>query len=197
MKIFKLKNYYLMLVDDSFDHETITVGNSSSLMDKVRNIHLAEFIFKKRLNELTNYDIELFVTKRNTSEGYRYKDYSLPKFRDDFINHIHETPQESLNSLIGDINVTEYTSVYLLHADFGYAHLGNGLVVYDRLNFDPRTNDYRNIAHIDPDRVIKYYNNFVIPESHKLIVEHIASTSDPNISATQDCKVFRMRPTFV
>jgi len=74
--------------------------------------------------------------------------------------------------------------------DLGFAHLGNGISVYDRLHEEH--GDYQNVAHIDRDRNITF--KVELKEEYKAEVEEYAATADPNISFTQEQKVFTTRP---
>jgi len=74
--------------------------------------------------------------------------------------------------------------------DINFAHLGNGISVYDRLH--EKNGDYESVAHIDRYRVIEYRAN--ITEEYRKKVEIYAATKDPRISTTQDQKVFETRP---
>lgn len=75
--------------------------------------------------------------------------------------------------------------------DLGYGHMGNGIVVWDRTR--EKHGDYLNVAHISRDRVIEWY----APLSDEQIADIVknAEESDPQISQTQDTKVFSTRPT--
>lgn len=75
--------------------------------------------------------------------------------------------------------------------DIQFASLGNGLSVYDRNTM--QGGDYKTIAHIDRYRKITWYEKNLEPED-KALIEHQANTADPNISITQDQKVFLTRP---
>lgn len=72
-----------------------------------------------------------------------------------------------------------------------FAHRGNGIGVCDRSREE--NGDYKQIAHISTDREIKWYSQRVSP-AHRAEIEGYAMTADPNISATQEAKVFNKRP---
>ncbi len=74
--------------------------------------------------------------------------------------------------------------------DLGFGSLGNGLSVYDRLH--EKHGDYEKVAHISPTREVTYCATLA-PE-YKDAIEHEARTADPNISHTQEGKVFLTRP---
>ena len=74
--------------------------------------------------------------------------------------------------------------------DINFAHLGNGISVYDRLH--EKNGDYESVAHIDRYRVIEYRAN--VTEEDRKKVEIYAATKDPRISTAQDQKVFATRP---
>lgn len=76
--------------------------------------------------------------------------------------------------------------------DINYGHLGNGLTFWDRDIQDERTRDYANIAFIDHNRSITFYKN--LRNKDKQFIINIALTSDPEVSVTQDTKVFSTRP---
>lgn len=78
--------------------------------------------------------------------------------------------------------------------DLMFGHLGSGISVSDR-NHEEH-GDYQKIAHIKADRSIEYYIENVEAE-YKAEIEQFANTADPNISTTQDGKVFSSRPAGV
>ena len=47
--------------------------------------------------------------------------------------------------------------------DLGFGHLGNGITVYNRK--EEKNGDYKNIAHIQHDRKVKFYQE--IPQEIK------------------------------
>ena len=76
--------------------------------------------------------------------------------------------------------------------DINYAHFGNGLTVWNRL--EEKYGDYVTIAHIGPDRTVTFYDEDM-PDALKAEIERIAKTSDARVSATQrDQHVFDTPP---
>ena len=75
--------------------------------------------------------------------------------------------------------------------DLQFGTLGNGITVWDR---NTEVNgDYQKIAHISINRQITYYvDNLTFEERSR--VEDMANHSDPNVSMSQDTKVFLKRP---
>ena len=73
----------------------------------------------------------------------------------------------------------------------GYAFMGNGLTVWNSL--EEEHGDYKTIAHIDPDRAFRFYDED-LPDSIKTRIIHIAATSTATISASQDNSVFQVPP---
>ena len=73
----------------------------------------------------------------------------------------------------------------------GYAFMGNGLTVWNSL--EEENGDYKTIAHIDPNRSFRFYDDS-LPESVKTRIIHIAATSTETISASQDSPVFNVPP---
>ena len=71
--------------------------------------------------------------------------------------------------------------------DLGYGHLGNGLTVWNRLEIE--NGDYKTVAHIAPDRAVKFYDNG-LPELIQEQIREIAATTELTVSATQDAPVF-------
>lgn len=71
--------------------------------------------------------------------------------------------------------------------DLGYGHLGNGLTVWNRLEME--NGDYKTVAHIAPDRTVKFYDNS-LPELIQKQIQEIADTTELTVSATQDAPVF-------
>lgn len=70
--------------------------------------------------------------------------------------------------------------------NIGFGYMGNGLIVWDRNR--EKHGDYMNIAHIDPERKVKYYEE--LSEEVKSYIHNIADTSTMTVSATQDIPVF-------
>ncbi len=75
--------------------------------------------------------------------------------------------------------------------DLGFGHLGNGVTVWNRLEL--RYGDYKTIAHIAPDRTVKFYEDG-LPEDVRTRIKEFAATSTMTISATQDASVFSTPP---
>ena len=73
----------------------------------------------------------------------------------------------------------------------GYGFFGNGLTVWNSMEMED--GDYKIIAHIAPDRTVKFYVDD-LPEEIKQEIQHTAATSDAKISATQDAPVFSTPP---
>ena len=73
----------------------------------------------------------------------------------------------------------------------GYGFFGNGLTVWNSMEMED--GDYKTIAHIAPDRTVKFYVDD-LPEEIKREIQHAAATSDARISATQDAPVFSAPP---
>jgi len=66
--------------------------------------------------------------------------------------------------------------------DINYGHLGNGLTVWNRL--EEKDGDYVKVAHIGPDRVVKFYDNDM-PDDLKIKINIVALTSDARVSTSQ------------
>lgn len=75
--------------------------------------------------------------------------------------------------------------------DLGFGHLGNGVTVWNSLELED--GDYKIIAHISPDRTVKFYVDN-LPGDVRARIEEIAATSTMTISATQDAPVFSTPP---
>lgn len=75
--------------------------------------------------------------------------------------------------------------------ELGYAHMGNGLSVYNRL--EEKNGDYVQMAHIGPDRTVHFYDN-TLPGEIRAKIEHEARTTEMTVSATQDTPVFTVPP---
>lgn len=71
--------------------------------------------------------------------------------------------------------------------NIGFGHMGNGIIVWDRNR--KKHGDYMNIAHIDLERKVKYYDK-ALSEEVKSYIQNIADTSTVTASATQDIPVF-------
>ena len=57
--------------------------------------------------------------------------------------------------------------------DLHFGLLGNGITVYDVLDIDPITNDYRTIAHISEEGVITYRDSFDKDKAHSFFISQI------------------------
>ena len=75
--------------------------------------------------------------------------------------------------------------------DLGFGHLGNGVTVWNSLELED--GDYKIIAHISPDRTVKFYVDN-LPGDVRARIEQFAATSTMTISATQDAPVFSTPP---
>ena len=75
--------------------------------------------------------------------------------------------------------------------DIGYGAMGNGVTVWNRK--ETERGDYKTIAHIDPDRTVKFYDDS-LPDAIKEQIQRFADTSEITISATQDASVFSVPP---
>jgi hypothetical protein len=75
-------------------------------------------------------------------------------------------------------------------SDLGFGSLRNGTTVWDRSR--ERNRDYLTVAHISVERVITYRQP--VSSEQRAAIEAFAATADPNVSATQDKKVFIDRP---
>jgi hypothetical protein len=75
--------------------------------------------------------------------------------------------------------------------DLSFGHLGNGVTVYNKA--EEVNNDYRTVAHIDPDRSVKFYDK-EMPDDIKERINKFAKTEEMNISATQKVSVFSVPP---
>lgn len=69
--------------------------------------------------------------------------------------------------------------------------MGNGVTVWNRK--ETEHGDYKTIAHIDPDRTVKFYDDS-LPDAIKEQIQRFADTSEMTISATQDASVFSVPP---
>jgi len=75
--------------------------------------------------------------------------------------------------------------------DLGFASLGNGVNVYNKN--EEVNNDYKTVAHIAPDRNVKFYDK-ALPDDVKERITTFAQTAEMNISATQNVSVFSVPP---
>jgi hypothetical protein len=73
----------------------------------------------------------------------------------------------------------------------GFGHFGNGLSVWNRLKYEH--GDYENVAHIAPDRSVKFYKAD-LPDEVVGQIYYMAISSTATISATQDAPVFSAPP---
>ena len=71
-----------------------------------------------------------------------------------------------------------------------FCSLGNGIIVCDTLHEEH--GDYVSVAHIDRNRMVTFYKQ--LNENDKDEVVSFAKTEYPNISVTQDQKVFLTEP---
>lgn len=89
------------------------------------------------------------------------------------------------------VNVSQEKAVSDVEYDLGYGHLGNGITVWNRL--EEEFGDYKNVAHISPDRTVTFYDER-LPENLRDEIQHVAATSTMTVSATQDIPVFSVPP---
>ena len=89
----------------------------------------------------------------------------------------------TLRAFAQEIDLTRY--------DVGYGAMGNGVTVWNRK--ETEHGDYKTIAHIDPDRTVKFYDDS-LPDAIKEQIQRFADTSEMTISATQDASVFSVPP---
>lgn len=89
----------------------------------------------------------------------------------------------TLRAFAQEIDLTRY--------DVGYGAMGNGVTVWNRK--ETEHGDYKTIAHIDPDRTVKFYDDS-LPDAIKEQIQRFADTSEITISATQDASVFSVPP---
>ena len=73
----------------------------------------------------------------------------------------------------------------------GFGHMGNGVTVWNSLELED--GDYKIVAHISPDRTVKFYVDN-LPGDVRARIEQFAATSTMTISATQDAPVFSTPP---
>ena len=89
------------------------------------------------------------------------------------------------------VNVSQEKAVSDVEYDLGYGHLGNGITVWNRL--EEEFGDYKNVAHISPDRTVTFYDER-LPENLRDEIQQVAATSTMTVSATQDIPVFSVPP---
>ena len=75
--------------------------------------------------------------------------------------------------------------------DIGYGAMGNGVTVWNRK--EEEHGDYKTIAHISPDRTVRFYDDS-LPEQIREQIQHFADTAEMTISDTQDAPVFSVPP---
>ncbi len=76
-------------------------------------------------------------------------------------------------------------------SDLGFGHLGNGMTVWDRTR--EVNHDYLKVAHISPERVVKYYAP--VSATQRAAIESCAKNDDPSASVCQpEVRVFTTRP---
>lgn len=73
----------------------------------------------------------------------------------------------------------------ILKSELNYCHLGNGLTIWKQGEDD-------HIAHVDKYRNLTIYDR--IDDYTLKVIQEIAATYDGTISATQDDKIFYIRP---
>lgn len=76
------------------------------------------------------------------------------------------------------------------HTTINWAHFGNGISVWNPQEIDPRTNDYRIVAHISAARNIELKVPVDGHVLHQLI--DLVATKDPTVSVTQTERVFNI-----
>lgn len=76
---------------------------------------------------------------------------------------------------------------YTMKEELCFGHMGNGIVVWDHAQEE--NNDYVTVAHISPDRTVKYYRE--LSQAAVFSIEDFARTENPTISVSQDTPVFK------
>lgn len=113
-----------------------------------------------------------------------------------FINSIENELKKILKEQnIQDIQEHQQATEPITNQDkqyeLGFGHKGNGLTVWNKLQEE--NNDYVNIAHIDSNRNIDFYDKRMPDEIKEQIIK-IAQTSNMTISYSQDTHVFITPP---
>lgn len=98
-----------------------------------------------------------------------------------------EQPEFSRHADTFRARLAELEPLQASEFDLGFGHLGNGLIVWNRL--EEIDGDYVKLAHISQDRTIEYYHTS-LPEEVKAQIEKAARASELTVSATQDTPVF-------
>ena len=112
--------------------------------------------------------------------------------REEFDRLLAENPMnDSLLQEVEDVLSAEPAEPDTPGYDLGFGHLGNGVTVWNSLELED--GDYKIIAHIAPDRTVKFYEDS-LPEDVRARIEEFAATSTMTISATQDAPVFSTPP---
>ena len=112
--------------------------------------------------------------------------------RKEFDRLLAENPlNDGLLQVVEDVPAAEPAKPDAPGYDLGFGHLGNGVTVWNRLEL--RYGDYKTIAHIAPDRTVKFYEDG-LPEDVRAQIEEFAATSTMTISATQNAPMFSTPP---
>ncbi len=116
--------------------------------------------------------------------------YSFEAYWDRYLKEFKYSNKESIRPSQVDEVLKGQSHQY----DLNFGHLGNGIAVWDRNDWDKEIGDYQKIAHISSERKIHYYQN-TLPEEVKSQVEDIASIPFIRRSVTQDENVYTVSPT--
>lgn len=138
-----------------------------------------------RVNPKNRHLLELAAAELNPPEAVREEPELKPN------QHIETIDGVEFIVTTPGIRQPEQAPAPEKEYDLGFGHLGNGLSVWNRL--EERDGDYVQVAHIDPNRSVKIFDD-TMPDSVREQIEKIARTAVMNISATQDTSVFDTPP---
>ena len=85
---------------------------------------------------------------------------------------------------------TDKVRGFVMERNLMFCSLGNGVSVCDTLHEE--NGDYVNVAHINRHRRVTFYKRLNEDDKNKIV--SFAKTEHPNISASQDQKIFLPEP---
>ena len=191
-------------IDGEFYFYNKEVGKKSLYGDDFPNVNKCDELLQELLDvvrihdggvvvnlyDLLNHPAVIQYAKENMFEEGQYEDDSdvvMMLFDDNVANFSNGF--EGFSELMVECLLFAYKSEK--NYDLGFGYLGNGMTVWNRLQEE--NGDYKKVAHISPEREVKYYDKYA-PAVIRQKIEDYAATGTPVISATQDQQVFHVPP---
>jgi len=162
------------------DNLPVFIEEITDIADEdIQNDHTPDLIFAEA--EYDSVPDYVGLTRENLQKIYERVESALTDKEAEKALNAHEAEYGADGTRV--FREVPHTSGY----DLGYGHLGNGITVWNRL--ETVNGDYKTVAHIAPDRSVTIYDEDM-PEEVRVKIFDYAENGDPDISATQQGKVF-------